>query len=156
MVGGGGRLLMAMGMAAIVMLAGCASPPSTASPSIISPTAAPVAGAASAPLLPPGVEPAKSEVTALAVPPIEREPVRLVGLSPAEVERLLGRPHFVRHDGQAQIWRFANQSCILDLFFYREVAGFAVRHYEFRSAALDGFVRPCAGDVRVLLQAQSG
>jgi hypothetical protein len=99
----------------------------------------------------------KSEAAALALPPIERPAVHLVGMTTIQVERLLGQPRFVRHDGQAQIWRFANQSCVLDVFFYREPNGYTVRHYEMRSPGIgEAFARPCAGDVSVLLQAKSG
>jgi hypothetical protein len=142
---------LAIGMAGLAMLAGCASSSSTAAPDV-----AAVVAASGQPASSSESDSAKSEVAALAVPTVEREPVRLVGMTPTEVERLLGRPRFVRHDGQAQIWRFANQSCVLDVFFYREAGGYAVRHYELRSPGIETASRPCAGDVRVLLQAQSG
>ena len=154
MVGGGGRLVVAMSMA-LAMLAGCAvpqpSPPSAAAAMVAEPTPSVAA------ILPTVTELPRSEIAAIAIPPVERQPVRLLGMTTAEIERLLGHPRFVRHDGAAQIWRFANQSCILDVFFYREGNGYTVRHYEMRAQGLsEATPRPCAGDVSVLLQAKSG
>ncbi|MBI1776756.1 MAG: hypothetical protein HYR63_15535 [Proteobacteria bacterium] len=141
-------------MAAIVMLAACTQsvrPAETVAGGLEPKPPTGLAVASSRTESPP------NEANAPAGRAIEHQPVRLVGLTPGEIERLLGHPRFVRHDGAAQIWRFANQSCVLDVFFYREADVYTVRHYELRAPGLnDALPRPCAGDVTVLLQANSG
>src|SRR5258708_16862512 len=141
MGGGGGRSAAAIGMAVIAMLAGCAHPQPIASLPLTSAPLSSASGEAAAAAiaatgLPTKPELPRSEVASLTAAPIERQPVRLVGMSPGEIERLLGHPRFVRHEGHAQIWRFPNHSCILDVFFYREATGFTVRHYDPPAPAL--------------------
>ena len=53
-------------------------------------------------------------------PAIDDDPGRLMGLGTVELLRMLGDPRFVRRDASAQLWRYRNKSCILDLFLYRE------------------------------------
>ncbi len=52
-------------------------------------------------------------------PAIDDNPERLMGLATGELTRMLGIPGFVRRDASAQLWRYRNKSCILDLFLYR-------------------------------------
>ncbi len=67
-------------------------------------------------------------------PAIEDDPGRLMGLSTAELTRVLGNPRFVRRDATAQLWRYRNKSCILDLFLYRDAGRpeYFVSHIEAR------------------------
>ena len=67
-------------------------------------------------------------------PAIDDDPGRLMGLSTAELTRVLGNPRFVRRDATAQLWRYRNKSCILDLFLYRDAGRpeYFVSHIEAR------------------------
>ncbi len=67
-------------------------------------------------------------------PAIDDDPERLMGLGTAELTRLLGNPRFVRRDSSAQLWRYRNKTCILDLFLYRDAgrSGYLVSHVETR------------------------
>lgn len=67
-------------------------------------------------------------------PDIDGNPERLVGVGTAELTRMLGDPRFVRRDSDAQLWRYRNDSCILDLFLYRKAGQqeFQVSHFETR------------------------
>lgn len=70
-------------------------------------------------------------------PKINDDPRRLLGLDSDALTELLGEPRFVRKELVAQLWRYRNEKCILDLFLYRASAaddgGGFVRHYEARS-----------------------
>ena len=57
---------------------------------------------------------------ALLKPAVDDNPERLVGLGVRELIVMLGSPRFVRRDSSAQLWRYRNKSCILDLFLYRD------------------------------------
>ncbi len=92
---------------------------------------APAAGpptAAVAPPVPPVVPPAPEK------PAIDDDPERLMGLGTGELTQMLGSPRFVRRDDSAQLWRYRNESCILNLFLYRNAdrPGFWVAHVEAR------------------------
>ncbi len=65
---------------------------------------------------------------------LDDDPGRLMGLSTAELTRVLGNPRFVRRDATAQLWRYRNKSCILDLFLYRDAGrpDYFVSHIEAR------------------------
>jgi hypothetical protein len=74
-----------------------------------------------------------------APPPIDDDPERLLGLDAAALRALLGTPGFVRRDSPAELWRYTNKSCLLDLFLYRtEASGvYVVRHLTARPAQED-------------------
>ncbi len=67
-------------------------------------------------------------------PAIDDDPERLMGLGAGELTLMLGSPGFVRRDASAQLWRYRNKSCILDLFLYRNAGRpeFIVSHVEAR------------------------
>lgn len=94
------------------------------------PAAAPQTAAAVMPA--PSVVPPEPEK-----PAIDDDPERLMGLGTGELTRMLGDPRFVRRDASAQLWRYRNTSCILDLFLYRNAdrPGFVVSHVEARRSA---------------------
>lgn len=82
----------------------------------------------------PSVQPAKP-VAKLAVK-IDDDPARLLGLTVKSLTQLLGAPRFTRRDPPAQLRRYRNKSCILDLFLYEnpgQKPGSSVRHFETRS-----------------------
>lgn len=58
---------------------------------------------------------------------------RLVGLSGTTLRNWMGDAVFVRRDGQAEIWRFAAETCFLDVFLYREGSEMRVAHLDART-----------------------
>lgn len=50
------------------------------------------------------------------------DPKRLVGLGEAQVAKEIGRPQQVRQEGTATIWRYAVDTCRMDVFFYADLA----------------------------------
>jgi len=66
---------------------------------------------------------------------IDDDPRRLLGLDVKSLTGLLGAPRFTRRDPPAQLWRYRDESCILDLFLYEDSekkTGSTVRHFEAR------------------------
>ena len=70
--------------------------------------------------------------------------VTLVGVRPAELERMLGRPSLRRREPPAEYWRYSFTGCTLDVFLYREPDFRKTRviYFEFRNVmrapGLDG------------------
>ncbi|MEI9990482.1 MAG: hypothetical protein WDM86_10615 [Rhizomicrobium sp.] len=62
--------------------------------------------------------------------PPEGEPVGTTGLHEAELKAQYGQPAFVRHDGNAQIWRFDGAACKAFFFLYSRGGDTAVWHVE--------------------------
>ncbi len=62
-------------------------------------------------------------------PPATRpiEPQRLLGLSQAEVQTLLGAPTAVREQPPALVWAYRASDCGLELFFYLDLTSKAYR-----------------------------
>lgn len=73
---------------------------------------------------------------ALLKPAVDDNPERLMGLGVGDLIKMLGNPRFVRRDSFAQLWRYRNKSCILDLFLYRNgsQSEFFVNYIEARRA----------------------
>ena len=69
-------------------------------------------------------------------PTVDDNPERLMGLGAGELTIMLGSPRFIRRDSLAQLWRYRNKSCILDLFLYRNAGRreYFVNHIEARRA----------------------
>ena len=67
----------------------------------------------------------------------------LVGLSRAEVSRLLGPPTLLRSEPPAEVWQYAGAACVLYVFIYQDPGGGRVAYYE---AALRSGARLPAGD----------
>jgi hypothetical protein len=96
----------------------------------------PATGAAAAvePAAPPA--PAEPERPLAALPAPEAappNPEELFGLGSREVAELLGFPQLRRRENPAELWQYANQSCILDLFFAREDEQTRVAYVQLRS-----------------------
>lgn len=102
------------------------------------PSAAP---AVTAPPVQPVETPAETPPQTAARPAIDDDPKRLLGLDPEGIQAILGTPSFLRRDNPAQLWRYRNKSCILDIFLYADQSAhshsFRVRHVEARSANAD-------------------
>ena len=74
---------------------------------------------------------------------------QLVGLKGEVLRKWMGNTVFVRHDGIAEIWRFAADTCFLDVFLYHEPDGLKVAHLDARSRAGNQVVLPqtCYGQI---------
>ena len=44
--------------------------------------------------------------------------IRLIGQDKKGLRQLLGVPNFKRHDPPAELWRYRDQSCLLDFYLY--------------------------------------
>jgi hypothetical protein len=75
----------------------------------------------------PGMRPPNA---ALPSAPPEGEPAGTTGLHEAELKAQYGQPAFVRHDGNAQIWRFDGVGCKAFFFLYTRDGNTAVWHVE--------------------------
>ncbi len=109
---------------------GAAPKPPAAGVQDIAPAAGPPTAAGP---VPPAASPAPSPPPP-AKPAIDDDPERLIGLATAELTAMLGDPRFVRRDSSAQLWRYRNKTCILDLFLYRDTGRpeYFVSHVEAR------------------------
>ena len=122
---------------AVLSLAACA-----ADPQLVQAPREPAAGPAGLELSPPqlsSIEPAAGAAPGL------------IGLTRADVSRLLGRPTLLRREPPAEVWQYAGAACVLHVFIYQEQDGGRVAHYEAakrsgrRLAARDCYARLLAG-----------
>lgn len=134
-------------LALLLVLAGCqttgekAGPAAAAAPAAPSPETAASAGAAAAPNAPAAAtgavtgvgEAAHRRDMATAAQVIRFSPEEFLGFSPERVLPILGAPDFVRRDGNAQIWQYRANHCVLDLFLYQNGSDTRVKHAELRS-----------------------
>ena len=95
-------------------------------------TAATVSETASATVDATATEPAEARQVARTEPTIDDNPDKLVGLSPSRIAEQLGSPAFVRRDGPAEVWQYAAEACILDVFLYRDGEAFTVSYVSLR------------------------
>jgi len=65
-------------------------------------------------------------------PPPRIKPTDLIGLTQAELAKVLGPPAFKRIDDPAALWQYRGTRCILDLFLYADGPVYRVNHVEFR------------------------
>jgi hypothetical protein len=83
----------------------------------------------------------------------ESDPGRFVGMSDADISRLLGPPVRKKDTPPSRVWTYGSTSCEFDLFLYPEVGGNRYRAltYKFRDQDLtDGDKRACiAGLLKV-------
>lgn len=75
-------------------------------------------------------EPAPAFNGMAAVTPVNDDPDQLLGMTPDSVDTLLGAPALVRRDGDAEVWQYRSDICVLDLFFYGSVK--QVEHVDLR------------------------
>ena len=52
------------------------------------------------------------------LPPVNDDPQQLMGLDYDELNGILGKPALVRRDGDAEVWQYRADRCVLDLFLY--------------------------------------
>ena len=65
-------------------------------------------------------------------------PKDMVGKSGTQITSAIGKPAFLRKDGEAQIWQYRGTNCLLDVFLYREGGALKVKHAELRRRAAGG------------------
>jgi len=93
----------------------------------------------------------------VSVPVVEAEPPsivpdqQLMGLTASALENLLGQPTLLRSEAPAQLWQYADELCVLQIFLYEPIAGgeAAVDYMAARMRGVDqppmnvDQVRPC-------------
>lgn len=79
---------------------------------------------------------------------------QLIGLKGDALRHWMGKTVFVRHDGIAEIWRFAADTCFLDVFLYRERDGLRVAHLDARARQGNQVVLPQTCYGRILADRQ--
>lgn len=52
------------------------------------------------------------------LPPVDDDPKQLLGLDRDALNEKLGEPTLVRRDGDAEVWQYRAEHCVLDLFLY--------------------------------------
>lgn len=52
------------------------------------------------------------------LPPVDDDPKQLIGLDRGALNEKLGEPALVRRDGDAEVWQYRGENCVLDLFLY--------------------------------------
>ena len=77
-------------------------------------------------------------------PQIDDDPAQLIGIDPARLDSLLGRPDLVRREPPAEIWQYRGAACIFDVFLYEEAGTQRVTYIEARNQAAEQTPpRPC-------------
>ena len=87
-----------------------------------------------------------------ALPPVNDDPQQLMGLDRATLNEKLGEPALIRRDGDAEVWQYRADRCVLDLFLYG--VDKKVEHVDLRDRgnADEGSVRDCfAGMLRAAM-----
>lgn len=77
------------------------------------------------------------------LPPVDDDPQHLVGLDHIGVNEKLGKPTLIRHDGDAEIWQYRGENCVLDLFLYGEDKHVVHVDLRDRGDGNDSSVRQC-------------
>lgn len=127
-------------LALLLVLAGCQTTGEKAAPAAAT---APAATPAPETVAPAGVAAGNGAVSgvgeaahhrdmATAAQVIRFSPEEFLGFSPERVLPILGAPDFVRRDGNAQIWQYRANHCVLDLFLYQNGSETRVKHAELR------------------------
>lgn len=65
------------------------------------------------------------------LPPVNDDPQQLMGLDRDELNETLGEPALIRRDGDAEVWQYRADRCVLDLFLYGAVK--KVEHIDLRN-----------------------
>jgi len=77
------------------------------------------------------------------LPPVNDNPQQLMGLDHESLNEMLGEPALVRRDGDAEVWQYRADRCVLDLFLYG--VDKKVEHVDLRDRGGEGeeSVRDC-------------
>jgi hypothetical protein len=113
---------LALALVAGLFLAGCGT---TADQSTADESPAPAGPAAAGNEAPPFNFPANPPSSPAmpyngmaTLPPVNDDPQQLMGLDRASLNEKLGEPARVRRDGDAEVWQYRADRCVLDLFLY--------------------------------------
>lgn len=60
------------------------------------------------------------------------EPAKLIGLTYEDTENAVGKPNDIREEPPATVWRYQTEDCLVDVFFYMDLAT-----KQFRAVAYD-------------------
>ena len=105
----------------------------------VTPAAAAVTPAADPAAAEPGVQP---QVAAL--PPVDDNPARLMGLDRDGLTAVLGEPALIRREAPAEIWQYLTEGCVFDVVLYDKGRDYAVSYLEARDATAAVLPpRPC-------------
>lgn len=112
-------ILLVLTLVSGLLLAGCEETVGQSEPP---PPPKPIAfGASEAKSAPhdnPAASPAVPYNGMAALPPVNDDPQQLMGLDRDAVNGMLGEPTLVRRDGDAEVWQYRADRCVLDLFLY--------------------------------------
>ncbi len=120
-----------------VALVACQAPKPAVVPPVpeiasVAPAAVPDAAPGAAP------ETAQPDPATAALPTepiINDDPGQLMGLGPAALRAILGKPELVRREAPAEIWQYRNENCVFDVFLYDEAGRRQVTYIEARDGA---------------------
>jgi len=105
-----------------LVLAGCAATEGQPAADEPPPPPAPTAFGAnedeSTPLVNPPAGPAVPYNGMATLPPVNDDPRQLMGLDHESLNEMLGEPALIRRDGDAEVWQYRADRCVLDLFLY--------------------------------------
>ncbi len=89
------------------------------------------------------------------LPPPDDDPDHLMGLDASALRARLGAPSFLRRDNPAQLWRYAGQGCLLELYLYRSgpTDTYVVRHVAARPSPAGAAAVSARGCLAGLLRA---
>lgn len=79
----------------------------------------------------PATSPAMPYSGVAVLPPVNDDPQQLMGLDRDELNEKLGEPALIRRDGDAEVWQYRADRCVLDLFLYGAVK--KVEHVDLRN-----------------------
>lgn len=134
-------LLLAAGVALSACQTGRSTPPvATPAQAAVTPAVTPVA-AATVPV---------PQVAAL--PPVDDDPDKLLGLDRDGLGALLGTPDLIRREAPAEIWQYVASDCVFDVVLYQRGTDYAVSYLEARDAA--AAVQPARACLSQLLRAR--
>ena len=134
-------LLLAAALALSACQTGRGEPPvATPAQAAVTPAAAPIA-AVTAPA---------SQVAAL--PPIDDDPDKLLGLDRDGLSARLGTPDLIRREAPAEIWQYVGGDCVFDVVLYQRGVDYAVSYLEARDAA--AAVQPARACLNQLLRSR--
>ncbi len=69
-----------------------------------------------------------------ALPEVDDNPERLIGLGPNGLNVLLGQPDLIRREPPARIWQYRSGACVFDIVLYEEADGERVTYVEARDS----------------------
>lgn len=87
------------------------------------------------------------------LPPVNDDPQQLMGLDRDELNEKLGEPSLIRRDGDAEVWQYRGENCVLDLFLYGPAKKVELVDLRNRGEGDEEAVRNCfVGMLRAALQ----